>query len=388
MTSTPSPFVTSGSRMGSPWAVRGLVLVVILGLLAVELGLRSYTTYGASVEREVDPVVGWRLRTTNLAYGESGITLRVNSQGFRDQEWPAAGFNQEPGLRIAVLGDSVTFGVGVEESERWTEVLEESLRGVVPEARVVVMNLGLPGYTFSQMARCYEHVARLYEPDLVLIALNDISARPAAVLQPADGSALAQAMRRTALYDFWQRSVLAGDHPPGRRYNKGERAERRRVKAIWEEPFAPAHELMWRRFIKGTAELAHQVSLDGSRLVLIPVPAFVHCRNPGGPRLGDRLAVWAPIQDLERIDSFGATRKVMDPILKRVQELGLDPDLIWSKSGAPEDYLDSPWARQSLFFLHDPVHLTPKGHALLAAEVFKGLREEGLLGELPASAGD
>jgi lysophospholipase L1-like esterase len=68
--------------------------------------------------------------------------------------------------------------------------------------------------------------------------------------------------------------------------------------------------------------------------------------------------------------------------------LGLDPDLIWSKSGASEDYLDSPWASQSLFFLHDPVHLTPKGHALLAAEVFKGLREEGLLGELPASAGD
>lgn len=352
----------------------------MLGLLAIEWSLRSYTSYGATVEREADPALGWRLRAADLAYGESGIPLRINSHGFRDQKWLPADSGQEFDLRIAVLGDSVTFGAGVEESERWTDLLEESIRAETPQRATIVMNFGLPGYTLEQMAQCYEHVVRPYKPDLVLLALNDISARPASVLEPEHGSPLAQAVRGTAVYDFWQRSVSAGDHARGRRYNSRERAERRRVQAIWAEPFAPAHELMWRRFIRRTAELADEVHSDGSQLVLIPLPAFVHCRHPDGPRLAARLAHWDPIHNLTRIDSFQAFRKVMDPLLKHVEAAGLDSDLIWSQRGKLMGPLDPQWAGQSLFFLHDPRHVSSTGHALLADEIHEGLREQGFLG--------
>jgi lysophospholipase L1-like esterase len=352
----------------------------MLGLLAIEWSLRSYTSYGATVEREADPALGWRLRTADLAYGESGIPLRINSHGFRDQEWLPADSGQEFDLRIAVLGDSVTFGAGVEECERWTDILEESIRAETPQRATIVMNFGLPGYTLEQMAQCYEHVVRPYKPDLVLLVLNDISARPASVLEPEHGSGLAQAVRGTAMYDFWQRSVSAGDHAPGRRYNSRERAERRRVQAIWEEPFAPAHELMWRRFIRRTAELADEVHSDGPQLVLIPLPAFVHCRHPDGPRLAAQMADWDPIHNLPRIDPFPAVRKVMDPLLKHVEAAGLDFDLIWSQGGELMVPLDPQWAGQSLFFLHDPRHVSSTGHALLADEIHEGLREQGFLG--------
>ena len=380
MTPTPSPSVPSASSTGRPFVARGLILALMLGLLAIEWSLRSYTSYGATVEREADPALGWRLQATDLAYGESGASLRINSHGFRDHDWLPPGSGEGAPLRIAVLGNSVTFGAGVEEPERWTDLIEASIRAEAPERGVVVMNFGLPGYTLEQMAQCYESIVRPYEPDLVLLAFNDISARPVITLEPEIDSALAQAVRGTAMYDFWQRRVLAGEHALGRRYTAQERAERRRIKAIWEEPFAPAHELMWRRFIRKMAELADEVDSDGSQLVLIPLPAFVHCRHPDGPRLAARLADWEPINELPRIDSFSAVFKVMDPILKHVEAMGLDPDLIWSNGEESKEPLDPQWSAQSLFFLNDPRHLTPTGHALLADEIHKGLREQGFLG--------
>jgi lysophospholipase L1-like esterase len=380
MTPTPSPSVPPASPTGRPFVARGLIFALMLGLLAIEWSLRSYTSYGATVEREADPALGWRLRTADLAYGESGIPLRINSHGFRDQEWLPADSGQESILRIAVLGNSVTFGAGVEESERWTDLLEESIRAETPQRAIVVMNFGLPGYTLEQMAQCYEHAVRPHKPDLVLLALNDVSARPVSVWEPEHASALAQAVRETALYDFWQRSVSAGDHAQGRRYNPSERAEHRRVQAIWEEPFAPAHEVLWRRFIRRTAELAGEVHSDGSQLVLIPLPAFVHCRHPDRPRLAALLADWDPIHELDRLDTFPAARKVMDPLLKHVAEMGLDPDRIWSTDRESMDQIDPQWADQSLFFLHDPKHFTPRGHAMLADEIHEGLREQGFFG--------
>jgi hypothetical protein len=137
---------------------------------------------------------------------------------------------------------------------------------------------------------------------------------------------------------------------------------------------------MWRRFIRRTAELADEVHSDGSQLVLIPLPAFVHCRHPDRPRLAARLAHWDPIHNLTRIDSFQAFRKVMDPLLKHVEAAGLDSDLIWSQRGKLMGPLDPQWAGQSLFFLHDPRHVSSTGHALLADEIHEGLREQGFLG--------
>ena len=370
----------SASAAGRPFVVRALILALMLGLLATEWSLRSYTSYGASVEHKADSDLGWRLQTADLVYGESGIALRINSHGFRDQEWLPPGSGEGDVFRIAVLGDSVTFGAGVKESDRWTDLLEGAISAEAGQRDVVVMNFGLPGYTLEQMAQCYEHVVRPYKPGLVLLALNDISARQASVLEPEHGSTLAQAVRETAVYDFWQRSISAEVHATGRRYSSRERAEHRRLKAIWEEPFAPAHELMWRRFIRRTAELADAVRSDGSQLVLIPLPAFVHCRQPEGPRLAARLADWEPIHELPRIDSFSGVLKVMSPLLKHVEELGLDSDRIWSNGAGLEGLLDPHWADQSLFFLHDRRHLTPTGHALVAEEIQAGLRQLGFIG--------
>jgi hypothetical protein len=70
--------------------------------------------------------------------------VRTNSQGFREREPPPP---VESRPRLLVLGDSVSFGKGVEQPERYSDLLQASL-----PARQV-LNLALPGCTTRCMAR-------------------------------------------------------------------------------------------------------------------------------------------------------------------------------------------------------------------------------------------
>ena len=103
-------------------------------------------------------------------------------------------------------------------------------------------------------------------------------------------------------------------------------------------------------------------------------------RDPDDPRLAARLPDWKPIHELPRIDTFSTVLKVMSPLLKHVEEMGLDPARVWSTDKGSVDQLDPQSAGQSLYFLHDPNHFTPSGHTLLADEIHENLREQGLLG--------
>jgi lysophospholipase L1-like esterase len=71
--------------------------------------------------------------------------------------------------RILVLGDSFTWGYGVEESERFSQVLEKSLN-------VEVINAGVSGYSTDQELLWYRSEGIKYDSDLVILELagNDV----------------------------------------------------------------------------------------------------------------------------------------------------------------------------------------------------------------------
>ncbi|MDH3732914.1 MAG: SGNH/GDSL hydrolase family protein [Gemmatimonadota bacterium] len=89
-------------------------------------------------------------------------TLTSNSDGFR-QNRELEGPDDRP--RALVLGDSYTFGVGVEEDERFTDLVEAEL----PWLRVD--NLGMPGWGADLMLLAAESVVERTNPDYVVIAL-------------------------------------------------------------------------------------------------------------------------------------------------------------------------------------------------------------------------
>jgi hypothetical protein len=104
------------------------------------------------------------------------ITYRHDSNGFR-----GAGFDEikAPGrLRVALVGDSFIFGLGVEENQTLKARLEEELakRGLAD--RVEVVNLGIPGANLATHVRMYALAHEQLGADAVVMGVfedNDLT---------------------------------------------------------------------------------------------------------------------------------------------------------------------------------------------------------------------
>lgn len=96
-----------------------------------------------------------------------GNALAINSLGMRDRERT---LKKAPGTyRIVGLGDSHTFGWGVEQEETYLARLEDLLEGKYPGRAIEVLNHGVPGYnTVQEVASLAERIDDL-APDLVII---------------------------------------------------------------------------------------------------------------------------------------------------------------------------------------------------------------------------
>ncbi len=95
--------------------------------------------------------------------GGGTYTITINAAGIRsNREYTR---EKPPGVkqRIIVLGDSFTAGQYVSNEHRFTEHLERRMPGVE------VINFGLEGTGTDQQLLIYEHIARHYEHDLVIL---------------------------------------------------------------------------------------------------------------------------------------------------------------------------------------------------------------------------
>ena len=91
---------------------------------------------------------------------------RINSLGFRDRE-----YDLMPGdaFRIVVIGDSFTYGYGVNLEEAWCEIVEARLNAEGYD--VEVLNLGRPGAGPDDYAHIAESALPVLQPDLVLVGV-------------------------------------------------------------------------------------------------------------------------------------------------------------------------------------------------------------------------
>ena len=102
----------------------------------------------------------------NLDVNFKGARVRTNRLGFREAALPET---REPGtIRIAGIGDSVMFGQGVEESERYMDVLEARLNRDFPATPWQTITIAAPGYNLVMEVEALERYALSYEPDLVI----------------------------------------------------------------------------------------------------------------------------------------------------------------------------------------------------------------------------
>jgi hypothetical protein len=194
------------------WMRQGLAATGVLAGVVVVLWFRCEDRWHAELAFEdyaCDPVgvCPMRPKIKRSSADATGHLYRftTNTAGFRGPEWPAPGPHSGT-FRIAVLGSSPVFGLGVEDGETLPAQLPARLSELVPERRVEVLNLGLPeNYLASQLVT-YARYVRPLEPDLVVFVqaelrqTRDMNAR----LRQLDESPVLRALLASA----WTRPLV------------------------------------------------------------------------------------------------------------------------------------------------------------------------------------
>jgi lysophospholipase L1-like esterase len=115
-----------------------------------------------------DELLGWRNKPGAagvFSTPEFSTSVTINSKGLRDKERE---YKKPAGIkRVIVLGDSFTWGWGVEEKDKFTEILNNKL-----PSNYEVINMGVSGYGTDQELLTLEREGLKYNPDLVIVAFH------------------------------------------------------------------------------------------------------------------------------------------------------------------------------------------------------------------------
>lgn len=127
-------------------------------------------------DRSGDPLLKSVLnKNTSVILDGSSVCIphylvNISSQGFRDKY-----YEEEKGdntFRILIVGDSVTFGQGVNISDTFQALLEEKLNRGEDNRSFDVINLGVPGFNAVEKAEFLEVEGLMYDPDAIIFQHN------------------------------------------------------------------------------------------------------------------------------------------------------------------------------------------------------------------------
>ena len=321
-----------------------------------------------------DPVVGYRLKPhARVRYETSEFVsqIDINGLGVRDDEEIGA---KAPGeRRIVVLGDSLVLSVQVAHRESFTELLEQRLnRNAAGGVRYRVINAGVQGYGPVEELLFFRKLASALQPDLVLHALfvgNDaeealaseprLSGSRSATEAIAEDAVtrLRRLVRRSMVLQVLRLRVVSA---------------RERFAGVSAPPEPPLQSYAANpapRIAQGLAVVrqcveqvaAHAESLGARTAVaLVPARFQIDDADYGRLREGVRQAGGELVRDAATERFHGALAGIPLP------RVDLLPAL---RAHVPGPGL----------FFQETVHLTPRGHEVVAEALDRFLRDEGLL---------
>jgi lysophospholipase L1-like esterase len=271
----------------------------------------------------------------------------INAAGFRG---PLVALEKTPGvLRIATLGDSSTFGYGVNYAECWTAQLAERLDA--SGVRAECIDAGVIGSTVRQGLERYRVRVRPYRPDVVIAAFGAVNEHVSALRRSDDELIRTLAFEDGAAGRFARRlradvrlvHVLAWLADESRGGRTELQAEERRERARRGRALGAEIDAAWpgeRRvsiaeFAKFLRELDTEVRADGAQLVLL------------APGRASAVYVQKPVVQAYTDATFEVARSLSLPLVDGRAALGVE--------GAEYDAL----------YL-DYYHPNPEGHRRLA----------------------
>ncbi len=366
-----------------------LLSVLGFSLLAVllELGLRASGFEHPSAE---DPIAIWnRVEDRDLRLGQglhrfapgelweprpgavlpmgwTGEVERINRDGYRG---PLRSVSRKPGvLRIAVLGDSSTFGYGLPFAENFCAGLEAQLEAAGTQSEV--LDFGVIGFTLLQGIERYARKVREYRPDVVIAAFGSVNDHHVAQALPDAQKIAAWTAAESQLRRFGRRAresarvvhlcawIVDGLRDAERSKDdevplhelQAEESRAHLGKLEYESLHKGVRRVSVAEFEAGLGRLKQAVELDGSRLLLMSMP-----RRPGVDHSSPILRKYS-----QAISAFAAQNQVAC----------FDGHADFRAYGLVEH------GDGHLFFLpNDDFHPSRRGHARLASGLSRRVLE-------------
>jgi lysophospholipase L1-like esterase len=133
----------------------------------------------------IDKDLLWSLQPNSLKIVD-GYSYQINSHGMRSPEFS---IEKHPGVyRIAIFGDSSSFGLNLPYQEIYHQYLLRELEKKYPDKKFEVINFGVPGYSSKQgLVTFYKWASRI-KPDLAILnfGANDGYSVPAGYMSDMD----------------------------------------------------------------------------------------------------------------------------------------------------------------------------------------------------------
>lgn len=361
--------------MSTPAARVALAAVIVIAQFGVfEAALRTWGSSEAAPAFqglfESDPVLGYRMKPgarTHFKTSEFAADIAINADGFRDDE--ELGPKPPDERRILLLGDSLVLSVQVAFDQTFGQLLEQRLNSGGSNRRYRVVNAGVQGYGPIEEQLFFRSIVDRVRPDLVIVVVfvgNDaeeavsslpkLSAGTRSAASTAGDSVvtrLRRLVRRSMVLQILRlRAVavtdrftprLAPPEPPLQSY------------AARPAPRIAEGLDIARRSIE---DIAARASAAGAATMVALMPARFQVDDPDYFRLKEAVAQAGGelLRDgaSERFDRALSSAPIPRiDLLPALRGAGRGPDL----------------------FYQETVHLTPRGHAIVAAALDAFVRE-------------
>ena len=312
------------ASIGWPSRIRAAVLRLTVALLAAAVSLVTAEYVARFVFRHAHSS---GQAGDFVAVRGGGPAIVTNQLGFREREIPPTSPDR---YRIAVVGDSFTWGQGIEAGERFSNLIEGSLG-----PRYEVFNFGRPGNNMPEHLDVLGEALRV-APDFILLQLyiNDFETRQMERPRPYPllPSSLDRDLERSSvLYDLMNRQ-WANWQPTLGIVDSYERYMARNLR----DPNAPNSQLafgMLREFI----ERSHQAGV-ACGTVLFPA---TDAMGPNGSNypfdyLHERVRTTCASQQIRCLDLLPAFSTIQDPRSTWVSLFDAHPNAMANQRAASE----------------------------------------------------
>jgi lysophospholipase L1-like esterase len=293
--------------------------------------------------------------TPNVDVDAGGFRVKVNSLGMRGGEVELA---KSPSTRrIVVVGDSVAFGLHVDNDSTFSSRLESLLDadGKSAARGFDVLNLSVPGYSSKDEAIVVRCKALALAPDLLIVGyyLNDPEDEPLQRLHSYFHERALWEHSHLLRFIGWKRRSWRLEH-----YGHGD-----------EFRYLHADPERWRSVVDAFDDIAAATRERGVEVLLAVLPTLYGCvpadapatsepssNAPAGSGRASKAAVWSRWEDYPY-------RDIHAQVVAQASRAGFGTiDLLdaWAASGhAPAE------------LMADPEHPNALGHALLARALFE-----------------